>query len=775
MISAQQKSSLPDIAAQEIRYVARLYSEGEEIMKRFCAIILTVVMLFSLGACGKSGTANENGPEQKAPGQNEDQVYAQSRYIQERVIPVGKYERVAGLSASDYGVYINCTFIDNAGVLQIFEQILDNKGKLLKDIKEDEPDETAALGDTWDFPIIARILNDGRLAELRCVVPRIDEENDDWDNTYSVFDIIDLKDGTQQRFAMDAALASAKNKIFYDGQNIGFYSQQAVGVYSTDGRQLGIYKSRNRVDDACFMADGTVAVLEYKQGVEASEDDLGQIFRFDPESGAAEEFMIPPSQGVGLLDAAHDEEYFSFYIADGSGIKGIDPDKQPRDILNWVAAGVTGRAMAMESMSGRRFAYMDMNGAAILKPTDVDMSQVSTLRLGTLDPFPIAGLVAEFNQISENYLIELVDYSKMSSADGSVTGAEQLDIDIISGNGPDIFDLKSLPMKKYQQAGLLVDLYPYMREDKSLSDVKLLQGPLKAMETDGKLYTLAPAYGIRSFVGDPDHTGVEQLDVPAMAELFDRMEDGANPFGVAMSKSGFLDCMLNLSRSQFADWDSLKCGFNDPEFAALLKMAGKLPEQEDISMQSSMMFTGEQMLSMRNILCIEDLIFFNACIHDNMKLYGVPAAPEHGTVMMPLVALGISVNCRDKQGAWEFLSCLLSDTYQKSLCGQALPITQAGIDYIYQDHRDWAAVGGELVTVDPLGMGELCIKITDDRYINMLQNAIDSITAVYNNDSKMMELILRDTQACFSGDISAERAAEQVQSRAGIYMAEQFG
>jgi len=727
-----------------------------------------MLTILPLTACGKGREESGQCPEEHA-----EQGYVQRRYVQERITLPNRQERIIGLSVSDFGNYVESNFLDDSGVLQISRRVFDGQNQLRKEIGGRRETEGERRNE-WDLTISTRILNDGRLAVLRCVVPRRDDGRDDWDNARAEADIVDWEAGTQQRFALDDALGSVGNRILYDGEHIGFTSRQAVGIYRTDGEAVGLYRSKNRVEDACFMADGTVAVLEFRQGPEASEDDMGQIVRFDPTSGEKEPFMTPTVQIMRLLDAPRDEEYFSLYFDDGSGIMGIDPDGQEQVILRWVGAGVTGRAMAIEALGGRRFAYLDGNGAVILKPTDIDMEQVSTLRLGTLNPFPIAGLVAEFNQISERYQIELVDYSGMDAGEGSLAGEEQLDMDIISGAGPDIFDLSSLPMRKYQRAGLLEDLKQYMQADESLKDVKLMQGPLKAMETDGRLYALVPAYGIRTFVGDPAFTGVERLDIPALSGLFSRMEEGANPFGTAMSKSGFLDTTLNLSRSQFADWDRLNCNFNASEFVDLLDMAGRLPEQEDMSRQMSMMYTGEQMLSLRTLLCLEDIIVLNAYLNENMEIYGVPTAPEQGTVMMPLVALGISTNCKDKEGAWAFLACLLSDSYQRSLAGQALPLTGAGFDIIVQEHRDWIQAGGELITADPMGK-ELIVKVADDRFINMLQEAIDSIEAVYNLDRKMMMLISRDAQACFAGDISPQKAAEQIQSRAGIYMAEQYG
>lgn len=755
-------------------------------MKKMLAAILSLLMLSSLCACGKEKAEIEYSSEP-----DKTQAFTQQKYIQERIIPPVDYERVTYLSASDYGFYTESCLMNQAGELIFTSQLLDTQYRLIKNTEGMTLESAEQKDNCYSYVIGTRVLNDGKLALVTSLVPRdeginpedinladdpLADDGLDWDKLYQEVDIIDWLTGTERHIELDSALKDVINDIMYDGENLGFYSRDALGVYTPEGELVGLYETSNWIDSACFMNDGSVAVLEYKQGLETGDmsKDMGQIIRFDPATGSAEDFLTPSVHITQLLDAPYDEEYFSFYIDDGSGIKGLDPDGQLREILNWVGTGLTGRAMALEALSGRRFAYLDMNGAVILKPSSVDMSEISVLRMGTLNPYPISGLVAEFNQISEKYRIELVDYSTMTSDDGKVSGEELMDMDIVSGAGPDILDLCSLPMKKYQQAGLLEELTQYIQADESLRNVELLQAPLKALETeDGRLYTLVPAYGISTLVGDPAYNGVERLNVTAMGELFDKMDEGQNPFGIAMSKNSFLDALLNMNCSQFADWDSLQCDFNTPDFAALLEMAAKLPDTEDVSEQLNMLRSGEQLVSLWNFLSIDDIMAFNSFLNNNMAIYGLPTVPEQGTAMMPLVALGISVNCRDKEGAWSFLSALLSDNYQKSLAGQALPATQAGLDYILDDYMAWADSGGQLIATDDT-RDEVAIN-ADARYADMLTDAIDSIGAVYNNDSQLINIILRDAQACFVGDISAQKAAEQIQSRAKIYMAEQFG
>ncbi len=97
-------------------------------------------------------------------------------------------------------------------------------------------------------------------------------------------------------------------------------------------------------------------------------------------------------------------------------------------------------------------------------------------------------------------------------------------------NGPDIYDLLTLPRKQYEKAGRLADLYPFMEKDDTLKNVELLPELLTQTETEGKLYTLIPAYGILTLTGDPDIIGTDApLTLTEMLSLYDKMGGREKP------------------------------------------------------------------------------------------------------------------------------------------------------------------------------------------------------------------------------------------------------
>jgi len=46
---------------------------------------------------------------------------------------------------------------------------------------------------------------------------------------------------------------------------------------------------------------------------------------------------------------------------------------------------------------------------------------------------------------------------------------------------------------------------------------------------------------------------------------------------------------------------------------------------------------------------------------------------------------------------------------------------------------------------------------------------------LYEYDQKLYDIVMQEAQAFYSGDKTAEQAAKLIQSKASIYMSEQFG
>ena len=731
--------------------------------KKGFLLALAAAVLLCLCSCAKQ---QDGGQGAASDGQE------RYRYVREELsLPVsGNYLAIYDIAACGDQLFISCgTMDDNSDSMVQHDFRMDMNGNLLMEYPTLSSTDDSFIG----FPVDYCLMDNGELITIESKTPyeRVDGEvRPNWDKDSFTLALRDENGQITAEYPIDSRLEEP-GKIECSGERLCVYGNQALAVYDLSGTLLYLYESKGRIDSACFMADGAVAVLESGGESMPGEAPAGQrLLKIDAGQQTAGEFMPLNGNSVKLVSGTE----CAFYLDNGSALLGVDGDsKETFEIFNWTASGVNGTNAAVQSLGEGKFLYYDAYTAVILKPSSVPYDELVTLKLGTMDPFSVADIAADFNASSEKYQIEVIDYSQYNRSDGSTTGLDQLELDILSGNGPDIYDLLTLPRKQYEKTGRLVDLYSFIEKDDTLNNVKLLPELLAQTETEGKLYTLIPAYSILSLAGDPDNIGTEApLDLTAMLDLYEKMGDGENPFGIAMSKRDYIDTMVSLSDTVFVNWENRSCRFDSEQFAALLEFAAGLPDTSDTSNQINMVYTGKQLLSLREILSIYDLVAFNAYFHGNMRLYGMPSAENGGTAIKPYIALGISADCKDKEGAWTFLRTFLYDQYQLDLAGRALPATKTGFDSLIDDYANWVASGGKMHTVDPFG-NDVTIQETDSRIADMLRNAISAVSCVYDNNTALTDLIWREAQPFFSGGKTARQTAEIVQSKAAIYIAEQ--
>ena len=694
------------------------------------------------------------------------------RYVREEIsLPVsGTYLVIYDITACDDQFFIFCgTMDDNDDNIVQHNFVMDISGNLLIEYPTLSSTDDSFIG----FPIDYCLMENGELITLESKTgyDRVNGEiQPNWDNTGFTIAVRKASGQITAEYPLDSRLKDPY-QIECRGEQICICADRSLAVYDLSGALLYFYESKGRIDSACFMADGAVAVLESGDEYAIGDKSAGQrLLKINAEGQTAEEFMPLDGNAVKLISGAE----CAFYIDNGSALLGVDSDsKETFEILNWTASGVNGINAAVQSLGDGRFLYYDAYTTFLLKPSSVPYDQMVTLKLGTMDAYSVADIASDFNASSERVQIEVVDYSQYDSADGSTTGLDRLELDILSGNGPDIYDLLTLPRKQYEKAGRLVDLHPFMEKDDTLKNVELLPELLTQTETEGKLYTLIPVYGILTLTGDPDIIGTDApLTLAEMLGLYDKMGEGENPFGIAMSKKDYIDAMVSLSDTVFVDWENRSCNFDSDQFAALLEFAARLPDIGDTSDQINMVYTGKQLLSQREIFNIYDLVAFNCFFHENMKLYGMPSAEKGGTAIKPYVALGISVDCEDKEGAWSFIRTFLYDQYQTELAGRALPATKTGFDSIINDYMAWVSAGGRMHTIDPFG-NDVTIQETDGRIADRLRNAISSVSCVYDNNTALTDLIWKEAQPFFAGGKTAAQTADIIQSKAAIYIAEQ--
>lgn len=397
--------------------------------------------------------------------------------------------------------------------------------------------------------------------------------------------------------------------------------------------------------------------------------------------------------------------------------------------------------------------------------------------------------ISDFNRSSTEYYIEVVDY--MEGASDLNSAILRLNTELLAGNGPDLIYFFGLSPYAYANKGYLENLYAWMEADPEL-DRSRLWG-LEALETDGALYTAMSGFTLNTLVCLEDGPVTESSwDLQAFQSLGESCEDG-RPMICNVPRNSFLSTALTTALPALLSPETASCQFETDWFIAILEEAARMPEQPAAADNTTVdevpawLREGRSLLLQADLCSPRDLATLEAAVGQPLSLVGWSTGDgSPGSVLEPDVQLGMSVHGRNKAGAWAFLRYLLFDEEQQyKVSLQEIPVLREAFDTAAQallhpfsefDPEDVipGESGGFFVdgvfydlTYDPTPL------ITQRQY-DMTVAAVESARFVQDTANPLWAIVSQEAEKMFAEGFSAADTARNIQSRAALYMSEQF-
>lgn len=477
------------------------------------------------------------------------------------------------------------------------------------------------------------------------------------------------------------------------------------------------------------------------------------------------------------------ESYLDFYSGDG----------------NYIYARDTGIIFRLDYRTGERQALVNtglsqMYGSAFLpvsedciynnsrgllnKWSPWDGQEMKILTLATYDQsLQLSRLVSAFNDRSPYCKIDILDYSVYDSADAPDQGLTRLNLDILSGKGPDILELSDFYPNFYSSKGLLQDLRPFLEGEENLG---LNESLLRLLEYNGGLYELTPAYDIYTVWGDASVVG-SSGDL-SLKEFYRLAETYGLPalLGSGMTRSEFLQWYLVFERN-LVDYDRASCAFTGEDFVKMLELSASLPESppDDKENLFGELYAGGCMLALTGMGSdpVGAMAYLDTIFGGDARFVGFPTAEGSGAVIAPALRLGMASDSKNKEQVWDFFSFLLSETVQTDrqlspgfpAVEDALDIRIQELSEHYQDGKMKLYTSYQDIPIEI--SGRPADSLTREKLIQ-LSHSIDGFV---QPDQAILDIVLFEIEAFYSGAATAREAAERIQSRAGIYLSEQYG
>lgn len=524
------------------------------------------------------------------------------------------------------------------------------------------------------------------------------------------------------------------------------------------------------------------------------------------------------------------------YSSSDTGIVGVRADNlQTESVLNLLNLGIDNsniNSMAVNddgSFVTVGYDYSGMTARSTLSLiTPIDSSEVKEKKVLTLGCFyidwNIRSQIAEFNKTNEDYTIYATSYSESNDTSDYTAALTKFNNEILAGNVPDILLISSgMPYNSYASKGLFADLYEFMDKDDVYNRDAFMPNVLKAMEKDGKLYEITPSFTVQTYAAKKSLVGdATSLTMDQANQILATMPEGATLTNDSqtMTASNFLSTAITFSN--FVDYANATCNFDSPEFKAILETAKKYPAEIDYDAlyNDNPNYWMEQETACRENRALLYNVYFNdfstytntrdAYFGEDISFVGFPgsgASNATGSVISTGSEIAVSSKSKYKDGAWEFIKLVLdnavgeqdSGNYGVAITSDAsvaeaadeavkritsqyygLPVVKSQLQALGQQAtipQTYTDTDGTVQQVDNtyyVGNTEVKVNLITQDEVNMLIDYFSTVDTIARYDESLTDIINEEANAYFKGTKSVDEAASLIQSRASIYLSEQY-
>lgn len=386
-----------------------------------------------------------------------------------------------------------------------------------------------------------------------------------------------------------------------------------------------------------------------------------------------------------------------------------------------------------------------------------DTRQVVTIS-GSAQDAELKSAVDRFNAANKEYRVEIVktDYTRLM-------------VEIMLGQGPDLFPLKQVGARECVEKGVVEDLTPYLEQSEALNQGKVSEKVLELTTIDGVLTCVPPTYAISTLWGKASMVGTEAGWTPeAFLECVESNKGLTVMEGVmrADSRSQLVLMMWNARQNEWVDWEAGKAVFTDSAFTDLFYYAAAYEaeyDDENGATTEERWQNGKVLLYTRPVLKIENYLYLKQLSDGDLTAKGYPAEDGLPSHMVTLYGdYAINVKSEHKDGAWAFIEFLVSMQTAKDSYNNAMPTLESAFEAMCQNALQMSGTAINGVEILP--------ATQDD--ILAFKELLEGARLADDGRSTVRSILEEEISACFLDGRSLEETIDIIQSRVQLFLDE---
>lgn len=689
--------------------------------RKFAALALCLAMLLSLAACGKTDVPEVSAPaEPKGLSLSSELFQPGMRFIPAQLSKPDAMGKVTALALDGGTLY---AADEN---FALFSAGLDSLSWTRLE-----------LGALEGSPL-SMTVGGGRLYLV------VSENNIRYEDD-SFFVICDLAENTAKVVEKEPLPDGGSPKAMY-------YIQDKLLVLSDFGC-VCVYSSEGEFIDSCkaegFYA-GSVAVVDGKPYLTGSDGTGSQVYALNIDSLELTA-MFPTGEEFVT--------YFSYtspsalLCATNKSISLLDAESGfAEPVFSWLDIGFSFAVWPPIGLSltpAGEFIFADpSDGEIYLLSQSGAPDERKELTIGAgvgVSGTYLSRAMAIFNMTNPDYRavekpLPMEDAAKIPAE--LATGSD-IDVLFLGGCADSESAFRSVALK----STLFEDLLPYLDADPELSREDFIPGAFDSMLQDGHLYGMVPGVMPATIIA-PAAAAADYAtwDMDAILKLNSELPEGYGLFSIP-TEYARID-LLEYACCHFVDKNNASCNFDSDEFVRLLQLCAEAAPYDFSSSSGAALSLGTASMNFS---------YYKEIMNGEFEYIGYPSADGGQNVFFQSIGpFSIMASSENKDAAWQFIRILFLPQLQNGdINAFGLPVIESCLDTQLESRmsRDDTITQADIDKFKALIMS--CRGFLDGG-------------AVY-------DIALEEVNKYLGGSKTAEDAAKSIQSRVGIYLAEQFG
>ncbi len=422
------------------------------------------------------------------------------------------------------------------------------------------------------------------------------------------------------------------------------------------------------------------------------------------------------------------------------------------------------------------------------RSADVDLSDVTTLTIAhALDNSSLAGQIVEFNKKNPDIRVLTKNYAE-SGGDAE----RQLINDMLTGvYEPDIvlgWGMYDNVLAQMRENDLYVDLYQYIEKDEILASVRRM-----FESEDGKLTALPATINVSTYVASTSVVGNRvSWTLSDMLDLAENLPEGTRLIQGLSWQTASSAIFGNLGYTMFVDVENGTCDFENEDFLRYLAFLATLPETYNVANTrfeaeaAQANVTGETLLKQQFYTNVDIGQWIrNYEIFQGSEFTHIGYANREGEVGNAQVLgspFAITTFCEDPDMAWAFIESVVDVPAGSNgipvLKSRIMEVFEAEYGRYYEFYADGTKsilnTGGRNDPTAPMtkpGFRVVFDEAEGAKMLDWLENGI-GLPAGEHMEQGLLDIIDEEISRYLGGMQTAEKCAEVLESRVGLWLAE---